>query len=204
MIFSFWWALVSFLIYRLLHILKDRNTIIATIILAFLFFTILVVDNYFRIPDNPVTISLVVVFWILILYILDPIFFKKYKRIIIGVYGTLLAYFIYVRIFTDYFHEEHSTLFSFTLFTFPVIILLWFFEQWKRIERLKQEKSAAELELLKSQINPHFFFNTLNNLYGLAIEKSDESPRIDESNYFTKVKLEIRLRTGIVEDSDRH
>jgi LytS/YehU family sensor histidine kinase len=30
--------------------------------------------------------------------------------------------------------------------------------------------------LLKSQINPHFFFNTLNNLYGLAREKSDQTP----------------------------
>ncbi|WP_319229791.1 histidine kinase [Draconibacterium orientale] len=34
----------------------------------------------------------------------------------------------------------------------------------------------AELKLLKAQIHPHFLFNTLNNLYGLTMEKSDEAP----------------------------
>ena len=32
--------------------------------------------------------------------------------------------------------------------------------------------------MLKSQINPHFFFNTLNNLYGLTVEKSDQAPAV--------------------------
>lgn len=47
------------------------------------------------------------------------------------------------------------------------------FKQQQIIDNLHQETLTAELNLLKSQINPHFFFNTLNNLYGLAIEKSD-------------------------------
>ncbi|QHT69457.1 sensor histidine kinase [Rhodocytophaga rosea] len=36
----------------------------------------------------------------------------------------------------------------------------------------------AELSLLKAQIHPHFLFNTLNNLYGLTLEKSEEAPEI--------------------------
>ena len=36
----------------------------------------------------------------------------------------------------------------------------------------------AELKLLKAQIHPHFLFNTLNNLYGLTMEKSDEAPSL--------------------------
>ncbi|MFV0590967.1 MAG: sensor histidine kinase [Draconibacterium sp.] len=36
----------------------------------------------------------------------------------------------------------------------------------------------AELKLLKAQVHPHFLFNTLNNLYGLTLEKSDEAPTL--------------------------
>lgn len=36
----------------------------------------------------------------------------------------------------------------------------------------------AELKLLRAQIHPHFLFNTLNNLYGLTLEKSDLAPQL--------------------------
>jgi hypothetical protein len=39
-----------------------------------------------------------------------------------------------------------------------------------------QQQLMAEVNNLKSQIAPHFLFNTLNNLYGLAVEKSDKLP----------------------------
>jgi two-component system, LytTR family, sensor kinase len=48
--------------------------------------------------------------------------------------------------------------------------------------QLLQEKEKqhveTELALLKSQIQPHFFFNTLNNLYSLTIQKSDLAPEV--------------------------
>ena len=50
---------------------------------------------------------------------------------------------------------------------FAYVIFSWVFKQWKNIQTLKKDKSIAELALLKNQINPHFFFNTLNNLYSL-------------------------------------
>lgn len=40
----------------------------------------------------------------------------------------------------------------------------------------KQQQLMAEVNNLKSQIAPHFLFNTLNNLYGLAVERSDKLP----------------------------
>lgn len=46
-----------------------------------------------------------------------------------------------------------------------------------RLEALLKLKET-ELKLLKSQIQPHFLFNTLNNLYALALEKSDKTPEL--------------------------
>jgi LytS/YehU family sensor histidine kinase len=49
-----------------------------------------------------------------------------------------------------------------------VLFLFWFIKQAISFLRLKNEKAKTELLHLKSQVNPHFFFNTLNNLYGLV------------------------------------
>jgi len=53
---------------------------------------------------------------------------------------------------------------------------------WVRHLREKQELETqtmqSELRFLKSQINPHFLFNTLNNLYALTLKKSDKAPEI--------------------------
>lgn len=48
----------------------------------------------------------------------------------------------------------------------------------QKLAKLEQEKTAAELSFLKAQIHPHFLFNTLNNLYTLTLEKSDEAPEV--------------------------
>ncbi|HPE86756.1 MAG: histidine kinase [Bacteroidales bacterium] len=53
----------------------------------------------------------------------------------------------------------------------------WFFFQ-RQAYRLENEKLEAELKYLKSQIHPHFLFNTLNNLYALTLDKSDLAPRV--------------------------
>jgi hypothetical protein len=46
----------------------------------------------------------------------------------------------------------------------------------QRLLELQKEKTEAELKALKSQINPHFLFNSLNVLYSLVLKKSEESP----------------------------
>lgn len=46
----------------------------------------------------------------------------------------------------------------------------------KKTEQLKQLAQESELQFLKTQINPHFLFNNLNNLYALAIEESPKTP----------------------------
>ena len=56
----------------------------------------------------------------------------------------------------------------------------WFryLETKDKVGQLEREKSAAELSALKSQINPHFLFNSLNNLYSLALDKDERTPGI--------------------------
>ena len=53
----------------------------------------------------------------------------------------------------------------------------WVYEK-RRNDILKKIQLRTELNFLKTQIQPHFFFNTLNNLYALSIEKSDHAPEV--------------------------
>jgi two-component sensor histidine kinase len=58
--------------------------------------------------------------------------------------------------------------------------LYFFAENWYKDKQLKQElqkeKSTAELAFLRSQINPHFLFNTINDIYSLTYQKSERAP----------------------------
>lgn len=56
----------------------------------------------------------------------------------------------------------------------------WFTVQEKerRINQLEKEKLDIELQALKAQINPHFLFNSLNNLYSLALDQDQKTPEL--------------------------
>ncbi|WP_400080821.1 sensor histidine kinase [Winogradskyella sp. R77965] len=56
-----------------------------------------------------------------------------------------------------------------------VIGILWIITQLKSVLQLKNEKTKNELLHLQSQVNPHFFFNMLNNLYGLVDVDSEKA-----------------------------
>ncbi len=45
----------------------------------------------------------------------------------------------------------------------------------KQVETLRRQQLEMELDSLKAQLQPHFFFNTLNNIYGLALQGSDKT-----------------------------
>ncbi|MCI4669890.1 MAG: histidine kinase [Bacteroidia bacterium] len=49
-------------------------------------------------------------------------------------------------------------------------------EKEKELNHLEKAKLETEIKFLKSQINPHFLFNTLHNIYGLTIIQSDRAP----------------------------
>lgn len=66
----------------------------------------------------------------------------------------------------------------------PVIVFAMFkyYRDWMTTQTLANEaehkRLASELQVLKAQLNPHFLFNTFNNLYVLALQKSDKTPVI--------------------------
>jgi len=64
-----------------------------------------------------------------------------------------------------------------SVFFFAVIRHIYKYIKLQRAEQqLRIEKQAAELNYLRAQTNPHFLFNTLNNIYSLARDKSDLAP----------------------------
>ena len=90
------------------------------------------------------------------------------------------------KVFPDYFFISYFTFREIILF-FSVYIIItsllklsksWFLVSGLQKELLEKEKQKTEVELkaLKAQINPHFFFNTLNSIYSMALDKDDRLP----------------------------
>ncbi len=69
---------------------------------------------------------------------------------------------------------------EFSFITYPIIILgfISFNRKQQRLLKLEEEKKSMELKVLKNQLNPHFLFNTLNNLYTLTLKKDDKAPEV--------------------------
>ncbi len=63
---------------------------------------------------------------------------------------------------------------------YPTLLLLVFklYAEKQHLLKLNEQKRTAELVALKNQLNPHFLFNTLNNLYALALKKSDNTAKV--------------------------
>ena len=135
-------------------------------------------------------------------YILIPNFLTQKKIfafillfVITGLLFILLQRaFIYYVVYPD---DANAQFFAgdlpgFILITFIIygialtvkLLKLWFKKNQELNEmsrnklRTELRLKEAELSLLKAQLHPHFLFNTLNNLYGLTLEKSDHAPAI--------------------------
>lgn len=106
------------------------------------------------------------------------------------------TYFIYlfsfndlsVWIFPDYYFValyEPIEIIGFSLvyiFVFQMIDIArnWFAQQQDiaRLAQLEEENKKAELKALRSQVNPHFLFNSLNAIYSEALKKTDKAPNM--------------------------
>ncbi len=81
-----------------------------------------------------------------------------------------------------YLLENQHMHFLFMFFVLMGSTVLKIGKEWLTQERIKRDLERrnlqSELSFLKSQINPHFLFNTLNSLYALSLKKSDKAPEL--------------------------
>ncbi len=182
-IYSIFWGLVIALpIHYFEYLKRKKKTSFRVLGLILLFISTLIIDSNMDMPDNPITFVLLMSFWLGLVYLLVPTFLKKYWKLVVFFYGPLFLYFVYLRLFSGNL-EAYLLIkedFPFVLFFLPIPIffVMWVYEQWKWFQTLKAEKANAELSTLQAQINPHFFFNTLNNLYALTIKQSEKAPEV--------------------------
>ncbi len=120
---------------------------------------------------------------------------KKYAKYVLAVLAVMLLFgfikygfavmfkeFVLVRekgMTMTFWSYYLSTFFTSLIFVFLSTVLKftldWFLNE--RIQRdLENQRLSAELAFLKSQINPHFLFNSLNTIYSLAYQKSATTP----------------------------
>ncbi len=85
----------------------------------------------------------------------------------------------YLRSFDDFIYESWFDVGKYVLKTSAFYVLKFYIE-YRRSERQRIELAVLnkdmQLNLLKQQLSPHFYFNTLNNLYGLARSNSPKLP----------------------------
>lgn len=63
-------------------------------------------------------------------------------------------------------------------FVTAIKVSMDFLYEHQQVSELEKAQLETELLFLKSQVSPHFFFNTLNNIYSLSVEQSKKTPKI--------------------------
>ena len=158
-------------------------------------------DYWYSFRSNLVEFPLNILIVYFNIYVLIPKFILKkkywgyilYFLLALGIVYVLRTGLIYLLISENIWPEAYEAQEPFS-FNHVVAVLLgelyivafataikltvdWIYER-KRAKKLEEIQLKTELEFLKSQIQPHFFFNTLNNLYALTLEKSDVAPSV--------------------------
>jgi two-component system LytT family sensor kinase len=105
-------------------------------------------------------------FFISARYLVEEVLYLKWFGVHNYHEGTRLPYYIADNIF-----------YAIPVLTFSGLLwlIIGYVIKGKENAGLQAEKSKAELNFLKSQVNPHFLFNNLNNIYSLVYQKSDKA-----------------------------
>lgn len=117
------------------------------------------------------------------LYLLKQFFFPKRYFVFFSLFilnlilAGLLQMYISARgnFSNDSFTQYSLPVYSVVLLSSALIIIHQFFIQVRKSKQLEIEKIKSELSFLKAQFQPHFLFNTLNNIYSLTINNSQQA-----------------------------
>lgn len=166
------------------------RSLICNMTVFYLFFYVLVPHAIFKNRLIPTILSLpfCVILW-LVLNHYCMVFIGKhfkvdapyYKR---GVETSLRVGFWYVVSPKNIIVGLTPIFYSLSPYFFTKILfdIIRFYSKWfkaeRRSEQLKIDKLNLEKDFLKAQLNPHFLFNTLNNLYGLALRADRQTPEM--------------------------
>lgn len=129
-----------------------------------------------------------------------PLFFSKRKLLGFLLFVINLSFFTCVGV---YFLSDALDHFEWRMVynMIGILILVLFVSSALKVAsdsfNRRQQEKEAELKLLKAQLNPHFLFNTLNNLYGLSVVKSDKLPSL-------MLKLSDLLRYSLYETKETY
>ena len=124
------------------------------------------------------------------LQVLFPLFLERGRYIYYGasiLVSTVIGSVFYIilfdswidYIFSGYYFIAYYSFWDISLYFIIFIFLTSLFRLargWFRLQEIEKEKTFAELKALKSQINPHFLFNSLNSIYSLARKNSGVVP----------------------------
>jgi sensor histidine kinase YesM len=110
------------------------------------------------------SISLLLVRRFINYYIIYPAYAPEVQQIPLFSFGKLIVELVNLYLITG----------IYALFYF---VRSWY-EEKQRVQSLQQEKTIAELQLLKSQVQPHFIFNTLNNIYSTALKTNPQTAQL--------------------------
>ena len=158
-------------------------------------------DYWYSFKSNLVTFTMAMILVYVNIYYLIPKFIlkKKYKRYVLffiislGLFYVIRTELIYLFINENVWPESESPQKAYSFNHIIVVVLSGIYEvglvttikltaDWiserTRVEKLEKMQLSSELKYLRTQIQPHFFFNTLNNLYALTLKKSDNAPRM--------------------------
>ncbi|WP_316734700.1 sensor histidine kinase [Pedobacter aquatilis] len=111
----------------------------------------------------------------------------------------------------DEFNGNHGQLFLYylacCLLSLPILLLAFFIVAFYRQQRTETENQLIlkemEMKLLRNQLDPHFLFNSLNNLYGLSLEKPAEVPeRIMQMSQIIRYHLELSKQPQVSLNDD--